>query len=233
MGYDVSTLELRRWRVADALRLTTAHQDPEMATQGGIRDRATAVDWIGRVADLDNGHVYAVADADDHPVGCVAVTNIDRHQVGWTWYWTIADVRSQGVARDALRALVDWAHHDAGLYRLELGHRLNNPASCGLLVRRLQCEQRFGVRRIELAHDQAGGRGTQYCGSKQLAIRVPQSRGPGFAHYPISGRLQRSDPRVVVPHDFDIHPGDPPASGRDGKLHSTERPAAEPTPSGS
>ncbi|HET6297460.1 MAG TPA: GNAT family protein [Kribbella sp.] len=130
MAYDLAKLDLRRWRVADALRLTVAHADPEMAYQGGIRDTAAAVDWIGRVADLDNGHVYAVADAEDHPVGCVAVTNIDRHQVGWTWYWTIADIRGQGVARDALRALVDWAHHDAGLYRLELGHRTNNPASC-------------------------------------------------------------------------------------------------------
>jgi ribosomal-protein-alanine N-acetyltransferase len=130
MGYDLARLELRRWRVADALRLTAAHADPDMANQGGIRDTATAVDWIGRVADLGNGHVYAVADADDHPVGCVAVTNIDRHQVGWTWYWTIAEIRGRGVARDALRALADWAHHDAGLYRLELGHRLNNPASC-------------------------------------------------------------------------------------------------------
>jgi RimJ/RimL family protein N-acetyltransferase len=130
MEYDLAKLDLRRWRVADALRLTAAHEDPDMANQGGIRDTATAVDWIGRVADLDNGHVYAVADAEDHPIGCVAVTNIDRHQVGWTWYWTIADVRGRGVARDSLRALVDWAHHDAGLYRLELGHRTNNPASC-------------------------------------------------------------------------------------------------------
>ena len=90
MGYALGQLGLRRWRTADALRLAAAHQDPEMRTQGGIVDRASAVDWIGRVADLDNGHVYAVADADDHPIGCVAVTNIDRHQVGWTWYWTLA-----------------------------------------------------------------------------------------------------------------------------------------------
>ena len=40
-----------------------------MVYQGGIVDTASAVDWIGRVADLDNGHVYAVADADDHPIG--------------------------------------------------------------------------------------------------------------------------------------------------------------------
>jgi [ribosomal protein S5]-alanine N-acetyltransferase len=132
MGYALGRLDLRRWRTADALRLMAAHQDPEMVNQGGIVDRASAVDWIGRVADLDNGHVYAVADADDHPIGCVAVTNIDRHQVGWTWYWTLADVRGQGVARDALRALVEWAHHEAGLYRLELGHSINNPASCGV-----------------------------------------------------------------------------------------------------
>jgi len=139
MGYDLARLDLRRWRVADALRLTDAHSEPDMANQGGIRDTASAVDWIGRVADLDNGHVYAVADADDHPIGCVAVTNIDRHQVGWTWYWTIADVRGQGVARDSLRALVDWAHHDAGLYRLEIGHRTCGvAASAGFLFEGLE-----------------------------------------------------------------------------------------------
>jgi len=135
MGYyDLTKLELRRWRVADASRLEAAHRDPAMSVQGGIRDQATAVDWIGRVADLDNGHVYAVADAEDHPVGCVAVTNIDRHQVGWTWYWTVPEARGQGVARDALRALADWAHQQAGLYRLELGHRADNPASCAVAV---------------------------------------------------------------------------------------------------
>jgi ribosomal-protein-alanine N-acetyltransferase len=130
MPYDLAKLDLRRWRVADALQLAVAHQDPDMSGQGGIRDEATALDWIGRVADLDNGHVYAVTDAEDHPIGCVAVTNIDRHQVGWTWYWTVAEARGQGVARDALRALAVWAHQEAGLYRLELGHNTNNRASC-------------------------------------------------------------------------------------------------------
>jgi ribosomal-protein-alanine N-acetyltransferase len=132
MADDLAKLDLRRWRLADARRLATAHQDPDLAGQGGIRDEATAVDWIGRVADLGNGHVYAIADAYDRPIGCVAVTNIDRHQVGWTWYWTVAEVRGQGVARDALRALAAWAHHHAGLYRLELGHCTSNPASCGV-----------------------------------------------------------------------------------------------------
>lgn len=152
MGYDLAKLDLRRWRVADALRLAAAHQDPELTAQGGIRDEATAVDWIGRVADLDNGHVYAVADANDHPIGCVGVTNIDRHQVGWTWYWTVSDVRGHGVARDALRALVRWAHHEAGLYRLELGHRTNNPASCHVAL-----SAGFLVEGIERARLSNGG----------------------------------------------------------------------------
>ena len=137
------------------MRLTAAHRDPEMANQGGIVDRASAVDWIGRVADLDNGHVYAVADADDHPIGCVAVTNIDRHQVGCTWYWTLAEVRGQGVARDSLRALANWAHREAGLYRLELGHRTNNAASCAVAAGAGFLYE--GVERQRLAFD-----GTRY-----------------------------------------------------------------------
>jgi [ribosomal protein S5]-alanine N-acetyltransferase len=155
MGYALGELGLRRWRTGDALRLAAAHEDPEMASQGGIVDRASAVDWIGRVADLDNGHVYAVADADDHPIGCVGVTNIDRHRVGWTWYWTLADIRGQGVARDSLRALADWAHHEAGLYRLELGHRLNNQASCAVAAGAGFLSE--GIERQRLAFD-----GTRY-----------------------------------------------------------------------
>jgi RimJ/RimL family protein N-acetyltransferase len=151
MGYVLGELGLRRWRTSDALRLVAAHRDPEMETRNGIVDRASAVDWIGRVADLDNGHVYAVADAEDHPIGCVAVTNIDRHQVGWTWYWTVADVRGQGVARDALRALADWAHHHAGLYRLELGHQVDNAASCAVAVGAGFVSE--GVERQRLAYD--------------------------------------------------------------------------------
>ena len=155
MGYALGELGLRRWRTGDALRLAAAHDDPEMVNQGGIVDRASAVDWIGRVADLDNGHVYAVADADDHPIGCVAVTNIDRHRVGWTWYWTLADVRGQGVARDALRALAAWAHQEAGLYRLELGHRLNNLPSCAVAAGAGFLSE--GIERQRLAFD-----GTRY-----------------------------------------------------------------------
>ncbi|MET7281888.1 GNAT family protein [Kribbella sp. NPDC005582] len=172
MGYALGQLDLRRWRTADALRLVQAHADPEMAHQGGIVDRATALDWIGRVADLDNGHVYAVADADDHPVGCVGVTNIDRHQVGWTWYWTIAEIRGQGVARDALRALTDWAHHDAGLYRLELGHRLGNPASCG--VAGSAGFLREGVERQRLAYG-----GTRYDVERHARLASDPLTPPG------------------------------------------------------
>lgn len=32
----------------------------------------------------------------------------------------------------ACRSLARWAFDDAGLFRLELGHRVNNPASCGV-----------------------------------------------------------------------------------------------------
>ena len=144
MGYALGELGLRRWRTADALRLAAAHQDPAMRTQGGIVNRASAVDWIGRVADLDNGHVYAVADADDHPIGCVAVTNIDRHQVGWTWYWTLADVRGHGVARDALRALADWAHHESARSQAQRSGGAPGSRCCEGVLREAQ---RHGLRR--------------------------------------------------------------------------------------
>jgi RimJ/RimL family protein N-acetyltransferase len=38
------------------------------------------------------------------------------------------------VATAAVRAVAGWAFQDVGLFRLELGHRTNNPASCRVAV---------------------------------------------------------------------------------------------------
>ncbi|PWI11286.1 GNAT family N-acetyltransferase [Streptomyces sp. NWU339] len=42
--------------------------------------------------------------------------------------WTTA--RGRGTASRACRAVARWAFEDAELFRLELGHRVNDPASC-------------------------------------------------------------------------------------------------------
>jgi RimJ/RimL family protein N-acetyltransferase len=64
-------------------------------------------------------------------LGHMTVDAVDRrHATGWVSYWTAAAARGRGVASRACRALSRWAFDEAGLFRLELGHRVNNPASC-------------------------------------------------------------------------------------------------------
>jgi RimJ/RimL family protein N-acetyltransferase len=87
---------------------------------------------------------------DDEVLGGVMVSAVDRrHSAGWVSCWTTTAARGQGVATAGCRALADWAFGDPGLFRLELGHRVNNPASCrvasraGFLVEGLE-QQKLG-----------------------------------------------------------------------------------------
>ncbi len=76
---------------------------------------------------------FAVVDGQDTVLGNVAVGAIDRrHGTGWVSYWVTRAARGNGVASRACRSLARWSFDDAGLVRLELGHRVNNPASCGV-----------------------------------------------------------------------------------------------------
>ncbi|MEU2714225.1 GNAT family protein [Streptomyces sp. NPDC007205] len=80
-----------------------------------------------------NGSAYsfAVVNADGVVSGNVAVGAVNRvHGTGWVSYWTTSAGRGRGVATRACAAPADWAFEDAGLFRLELGHRVNNPVSC-------------------------------------------------------------------------------------------------------
>lgn len=68
-------------------------------------------------------------------VGNVGVSAIERrHDTAWAHYWLDASVRGRGLA---VRSLASVAAHafDDGLFRLELGHRVNNPASCRVATR--------------------------------------------------------------------------------------------------
>ncbi|WP_049559309.1 GNAT family N-acetyltransferase [Nonomuraea sp. SBT364] len=120
---------LREWREDDAPAVLRAFGAPDMATQASwpivtLRD---AVGWIAAWAGV--GHAFAVT-LDDRVVGNVAVTGIDKHDNGWVSYWTVPEVRGRGVAAAATGELARWAFGERGLFRLELGHRTSNPASC-------------------------------------------------------------------------------------------------------
>ncbi|WP_406087569.1 GNAT family N-acetyltransferase [Streptomyces virginiae] len=131
-----SGLVLRRWAPRDAAAVTTAFADPLMRGQTSlpIGSPEDARRWIAERADeweAGSAFSFSVVDGDDTVLGQVSVGAVNRrHSVGWVSYWTTAAARGRGVASHACRALARWAFDEAELFRLELGHRVNNPGSC-------------------------------------------------------------------------------------------------------
>ena len=131
---------LRRWTASDASAVLAAFDGPSMDHQLGepLADVADAERWIGqRITEWDAGTAYswAVVDTNAALAASVTVSSVNRqHLLGWVSYWTVASARGRGVASSALRAVAVWAFEELGLFRLELGHRTNNPASRGVAV---------------------------------------------------------------------------------------------------
>ncbi|MEU1019456.1 GNAT family protein [Streptomyces sp. NPDC005898] len=128
---------LRPWEPEDAPAVLAAFAAPEMDRQAdrAVDSRAAADGWIARrAAEWAAGSAYALAVVDARtgvPLGNVAVGAVDRtHSTGWVSYWTTPAARGRGIATYACGVLARWAFAELALFRLELGHRTNNPASC-------------------------------------------------------------------------------------------------------
>lgn len=67
--------------------------------------------------------------------GLVCATVDEGNRNGWFWYWMTDRSRGRGVMSRAAATVAEWALSERGLERLELGHRVNNPAS-GVVARR-------------------------------------------------------------------------------------------------
>ncbi len=124
-------------REGDAAAVLDAFRSaPDMARQGGVGTLEQAqqqVQWLL----APQRRATAIADAGDRLVGLVAVTVDDVHRSGWFFYWLNAAHRGLGIASRAAasvadRALTPSADGGWGLERLELGHRVNNPASAAV-----------------------------------------------------------------------------------------------------
>ncbi|QEU97344.1 N-acetyltransferase [Streptomyces kanamyceticus] len=150
-------LVLRPWRERDAAAVLAAFRAPLMERQADepVDSAGAAGRWIARRAAervADSAYAFAVVDAGDRPLGHVAVGAVNRaHATGWVSYWTVERARGGGVAARGCAALARWAFRDLGLFRLELGHRTDNPASCG--VARAAGFAVEGVQRQKLAYD--------------------------------------------------------------------------------
>ncbi len=131
-------MELRFWVPADAEALMHALTvSPDLSTQFGDTQLARVDDCrnfidrqLGRTE--SDGVNWAIS-VDGQAVGNVGLSNRDRrHDTAWVYYWVAVSHRCRGLASRALTALASAAFDELGVFRLELGHRVNNPASCAV-----------------------------------------------------------------------------------------------------
>ncbi|MEU1616461.1 GNAT family protein [Streptomyces sp. NPDC005722] len=152
-----SRLWLRRWTAGDVRSVLTAFADPVMRRQVSepIESLDAAERWVAVQSDQWAGgaaFAFAVVDGEDTVLGNVAVSAVNRsHATGWVSYWTTQSARGRGVASGACQALARWAFDDAGVFRLELGHRVNNPASCRVALAAGFASE--GIERQKLEYD--------------------------------------------------------------------------------
>ncbi|MFD0550598.1 GNAT family N-acetyltransferase [Streptomyces rectiviolaceus] len=170
------------WREQDAAAVLTALSAPEMSRQTAgepVDSRESASRWIARREEEERAgtaYAFAVVDGDDVPLGNVAVGAVNHvHATGWVSYWTAPSARGRGVATYGCEALARWAFGELGLFRLELGHRVNNPASCR--VARAAGFVAEGLQRQKLAYE-----GVRYDVElhARLASDLPVAASGGF-----------------------------------------------------
>lgn len=133
------TFLLRPWRASDAPDLLLAcTTTPDLATQLPTAETTTVEAARAVIADhLTPGDTYRpwALEVDGAVVGTVALSALEtRHGTGWASYWLASAGRGRGHASAALAAAAAWAF-ERDFFRLELGHRVNNPASCGVATR--------------------------------------------------------------------------------------------------
>jgi RimJ/RimL family protein N-acetyltransferase len=130
-GVDArATPTLRRLRAEDAPDVLTAFESNEdMSRQGDVSSLTDAEAYVARLIADDSPHEpWAVADG-DALVGLVCVTVDEKNRNGWFWYWMMDAARGRGWTSRAAATVADWALTVRGVERLELGHRVNIPAS--------------------------------------------------------------------------------------------------------
>ncbi|MBC7762315.1 MAG: GNAT family N-acetyltransferase [Candidatus Saccharibacteria bacterium] len=130
------TTELRPWDESDAGQLISAfNASDDLKTQVNDTDLSTieccqkfiALQLAPAGASVRN---FAIS-VDGQAVGNVGIGNMEhRHDTGWVYYWVSVEARGQGLASRSLASAARWAFDQRDLFRLELGHRVNNPASC-------------------------------------------------------------------------------------------------------
>lgn len=117
---------LRRISESDAVGILDAFASPDMARQGNVADLDAAREYAR--AHAENPYARAI-EVEGRLVGLVAISADGVNRLGWFYYWMSAPCRGQGLTSCAAATLANWALSSGGLERLELGHRVSNPAS--------------------------------------------------------------------------------------------------------
>lgn len=131
---------LRPWRSDDAWSLFRAvDESPDLATQfrgACIDDVESAAAFIDRELTTTASRQHWAICLDDVACGDIGVSHIEfTHESAWISYWLAPVARGKGLAARGLATVAAWAYAEAGLFRLELGHHVNNPASCRVATR--------------------------------------------------------------------------------------------------
>lgn len=120
-------------------------------------DLPAALRWIsdrqGSVAEIS----FAV-DVGGVAVGHVGVSQRDsRHGTAWVSYWISEQARGRHLASTSVATVCAWVFRETDTFRLELGHRANNPASgkvaarAGFSIEGLQRQKlRYGSERFDV-----------------------------------------------------------------------------------
>lgn len=130
-----------------------------------IRSTADARRTIEDVLVCDDRARHLAIVVGARPVGSVAVSHLEPlHDTGWVSYLSSGTVRGRGLVGRSVTALASWALTDLGVFRLELGHRVDNPASGAVALTAGFTPE--GVERQKLRH---GGRRYDVCTYARLA----------------------------------------------------------------
>ena len=129
-------MRLRPLRISDTSRVLEAFTSAgDMARQGRVTDPLEAEAYVARLLDPDAAHLpFAMAGEGDLLFGLVVLSVDSGNRNAWFWYWTHPAARGRGWTGRAAATVANWALASGGLHRLELGHRLNNPASRGVAL---------------------------------------------------------------------------------------------------
>ena len=152
---------LRPWLTSDAGALQRAFlSTPDLETQLGGADLSSATGARALITEslsnADSRRNWAIV-AEGVAVGNVGLSAIEhRHGTAWASYWLAGAARGKGYATAALAAAADWAFEN-DVFRIELGHRVNNPASCavarraGFIAEGIERQKlRYGDRRFDV-----------------------------------------------------------------------------------